>query len=64
MRTITLFAAGTAFFILIGVDAWLCNRTLTPGAMARSPTFNPLIITSGAKASPVSHNNNYLLMTD
>ena len=30
MRTITLFAAGTAFFILIGVDAWLCNRTLTP----------------------------------
>ena len=64
MRTITLFAAAVAFFILIGVDAWLCNRTLTPGALASSSTFNPLIITSGAKASPVSHNNDYLLMTD
>jgi len=64
MRTITLFAVAVAFVALIGVDAWLCNRTLTTGALARSSTFNPLIITSAAKASPVSHHNDYLLMTD
>jgi hypothetical protein len=35
-----------------------------PIPAARAPLSPPLIITSGAKASPVSHNNDYLLMTD
>jgi hypothetical protein len=53
-----LFAAA-AVFVLIGIDAWLCIRTLTPDALDRS-AFNPLIIS--AKGSPISHG--YLLMSD
>ena len=45
MRKIALFAAAVAVFVLIGVDAWLCIRTFSPGALAGS-TFNPLIITT------------------
>jgi len=57
----TLFAAAVAVLVLIGIDVWLCIRTLTPGALVRSSTFNPLIITTGAKASPISHHSDYLL---
>jgi hypothetical protein len=62
MRKITLFAAAVAVLVLIGVDAWLCVRTLTPGALAGS-TFNPLIGTAGAKASPISHDNDDFLVS-
>jgi hypothetical protein len=27
---------------------------LTPGALARSPNFNPLIVATSAQASPIS----------
>ena len=55
MGKIALFAAADAVFVVIGIDAWLCIRTFGPGALAGS-TFNPLITTTGAKASPISHN--------
>ena len=60
MRKIALFAA--AAFIVIGIDAWLCIRTIAPGALA-DWTFNPLISTAGAKSSPVSHEDNDLVMS-
>ena len=64
MRKSTLFAAAVAVLVLIGIDAWLCIRTLTPGAVAAS-TFNPLITTTGgANGSPISHYNDYLFMSD
>jgi len=65
MRKIILFAATVAVFGLIGVDAWLCMRTLTPGALAGS-TFNRLSNATGAKISPISHYHydGYLLMAD
>ena len=42
----TLFVAAVAVLVVISIDGWLCLRTLTPGALARSPTFNPLIATT------------------
>jgi hypothetical protein len=63
MRKIALFAATVAVFVLIGIDAWLCVRTLTPGALAGS-TFNRLISTTAAKGSPISQYHDYLLVTD
>ena len=65
MRKITLFAATVAVFVLIGIDAWLCSRTMTSGALAGS-TFNPLRITTAAKGSPISHYryDEYLFVTD
>ena len=35
----TLFVAAVAVLVVISIDGWLCLRTLTPGALARSPTF-------------------------
>ena len=32
MRKIALFAVAVAVFIVIGIDAWLCFRTITPAA--------------------------------
>jgi hypothetical protein len=52
LRKIALFAAATAVLVLIGVDAWLCIRTVTPAAPAGS-TYNRLIIATSAKASPI-----------
>jgi hypothetical protein len=65
MRKITLFTAALAVFVVIGIDTWLCMRTLTPGALAGA-TPNRLSITAGAKASPISHYpyKDYLLVTD
>jgi len=65
MRKIILFAATVAVFVLIGIDAWLCSRTMTSGALAGS-TFNQLSVTTVPKGSPISHYhyNDYLLMTD
>jgi hypothetical protein len=57
MRKITLFAA--AAFVVIGMDAWLSIRTLSPVALARSSTFNPLIVASGTKL--ISRSTDYLL---
>jgi hypothetical protein len=57
----SLLIAALAVFVLIGVDAWLCIRTMTPGALAKSSIFNPLIATTGAQASPISHYGDYLL---
>jgi hypothetical protein len=62
MRKITLFAAVVAVLVLIGIDAWLSVRTLTPGALAGS-TSNPLIGTTGAKASPISHDGDDLVVS-
>jgi hypothetical protein len=60
----TLFVAAVAVLVVIGVDGWLCFRTLTPGALARSPTFNPLIATTSATATPISHRGDYLFAAD
>jgi hypothetical protein len=59
MRKITLFSAGVAVFVLIGIDAWLSARTMPWGALARSSTFNPLIISSSTKL--ISRSTDYLL---
>jgi hypothetical protein len=58
-----LFAAAVGVFIVIGIDAWLSIRTITPGALAGS-TSNRLIVTTGAKASTLSHYNDYLFVSD
>ena len=63
MRKIALFAAAVGVFIVIGMDAWLSIRTITPGALAGS-SFNRLIVTIGAKASTISHYNDYLFVSD
>ena len=60
----TLFVAAVAVLVVIGIDGWLYFRTLTPGALARSPTFNPLIVTTSAQASPISHYGDYLFVAD
>ena len=62
MRKITLFTAAVAVFVVIGIDAWLSIRTMPSGALARSSTFNPLIVSSGMR--PISHSNDYLLGPD
>ena len=59
MGKVTLFAAAVTLLVLIGVDGWLCIRTLPPAALAGS-TYNRLIIATSAKASPISHYNYYL----
>jgi hypothetical protein len=63
VRKITMFAAAVAVLVLIGFDTWLSIRTLTPDALAGS-TVNPLITTTRAKVSPISHDNDYLLLSD
>ena len=60
----TLFVAVVAVLVVIGIDGWLCLRTLTPGALARSPNFNPLIVATSAHASPISHYGDYLFVSD
>jgi hypothetical protein len=60
----TLFVAAAAVLVVIGIDGWLCVRTLTPGALAGSPTFNPLIATTSATASPISHYGDYLFVSN
>ena len=63
MGKVTLFAAAVALLILIGVDGWLCIRTLAPAAMAGS-SYNRLITATSANASPISHYNDYLFVSD
>jgi hypothetical protein len=60
----TLFVTAVAVLVVVGIDGWLCLRTLTPGALARSPIFNPLIVTASAQASPISHYGDYLFVSD
>jgi hypothetical protein len=60
----TLFVAAVAVLVVIGIDGWLCLRTLTAAALARSPTFNPLIVTASAQASPISHYGDYLFVSE
>ncbi len=61
MGKIALFAAAVAVFFVIGIDAWLCVRTITPSALAGS-TFNPLSVASGAMSSHISHYDDYLFV--
>jgi hypothetical protein len=64
MRKITLFVAGVALFVLIGVDTWLCIRTLGPGdALAGSIDKAPVMVT-GAKGPPTSHYDDYDIVVD
>jgi hypothetical protein len=60
----TLFVAVVAVLVVIGIDGWLCLKTMTPGALARSSTFNPLLATTSAQASPISHHSDYLFVAD
>ena len=60
MGKIVLFAAAVAVFLVIGIDAWLCVRTITPSALAGS-TFNPLSGATGAMSPHTSHYDDYLL---
>ena len=62
MRTLLVAAVGV--LVVIGFDGWLCLRTLTPGPLVRSPTFNPLIVTMSAQALPISHYGDYLFVAD
>jgi hypothetical protein len=63
MRKIVSFVAAVAIFIVIGIDAWLCIRTIPTGALADS-TFNRLAVTAGANASTISHYEDYLFPSD
>jgi hypothetical protein len=63
MRKITLFVAGVAVFVLIGIETWACIRTLGPGG-ALAGHFNPLIDTPDAKGLPISRHDDYLLAPD
>ena len=62
MRTLLVAAVGV--LVVIGIDGWLCLRTLTPGPLVMSPTFNPLIVTTSAQASPISQYGDYLFVAD
>ena len=65
MRKITLFVAGVALFVLIGIDTWLCIRTLGPGdALAGSTDKAPVIMKTGAKGLPTSHYDDYEIVVD
>jgi hypothetical protein len=59
MGKIALFTAAVAVFFVIGIDAWLCIRTMPPSALAGS-TFNPLSVATGAMSSHTSHYDDYL----
>ena len=63
MGKVTLFAAAVALLVLIGVDGWLCIRTLPPAELAGS-SYNRLITAASANASPISHYNDYLFVSD
>jgi hypothetical protein len=60
MHKIGLFAAAVAVFVVIGIDAWLCIRTIIPGALADS-TFNHLITPAGAMGPSIPDADDYLL---
>jgi len=65
MRKITLFVAGVALFVLIGIDTWLCIRTLGPGdALAGSTDKAPVIMITGAKGLPTTHYDDYEIVVD
>ena len=59
----TLFVAAVALLVVIGIDGWLCLKTMTPGALAGSSAFNSLLATTSAQASPISHHG-YLFVAD
>jgi hypothetical protein len=61
MGKIALFAVAVAVFFVIGIDAWLCIRTMTPSALAGS-TFNPLSVATGAMSSHISNYDDYLFV--
>jgi hypothetical protein len=61
MGKIALFAAAVAVFFVIGIDAWLCIRTMPPSALAGS-TFNRLGVATAAKSSHISHYDDYLFV--
>jgi hypothetical protein len=63
MCKIAMLAAAVGVFVLIGIDAWLSVRTITPGALASS-TFNRLMITTAARGQSTSQYNDYLFESD
>jgi hypothetical protein len=63
MGKVTLFAAAVALLVLIGLDGWLCIRTLPPAGLAGT-SYNLLITATSANASPISHYNDYLFVSD
>jgi hypothetical protein len=64
MLKTTLFVAGVALFVLIGIDTWLCIRTFGPGdALAGSTDKAPVMVT-GAKSLPTSHYDDYDIVVD
>jgi hypothetical protein len=48
MRSNFALFAAVAALIVIGIDAWLCTRTMTTAALAGS-TFNRLAVTTAVK---------------
>jgi hypothetical protein len=54
-----VFAAAVVALVLV-IDTWLCIRTMTTADW----TFNRLIVTTGAKASPISHYDDFLFVPD
>jgi hypothetical protein len=65
MRKITLFVAAVALFVLIGIDTWLCIRTLAPAsALAGSTDKAPVIMITGAKGLPTSRYYDYEIVVD
>jgi hypothetical protein len=64
MRKITLFAAAVAAFGLIGIDAWLSIRTLTPASAVARPTDNAPVMMTGAKGLPTSPYDDYDIVVD
>ena len=61
MRKITLFAAGVAVGVVIGIGTWIGVGTIAPTSALAGSTVDPLAMT-GAKGLPTSHYDDYSLV--
>jgi hypothetical protein len=59
MRRIALFVAAVGVFVLIGIDAWLSIRTITPTSAVAGSFGNAPVPMTGAKGLPTSHYDDY-----
>jgi hypothetical protein len=59
MRKITLFVTAVAVFVVIGIDAWLSIRTITPASAVAGSIDNAPVMMTGAKGLPTSHDDDY-----
>ena len=59
MRRIALFVAAVGVFVLIGIDAWLSIRTITPASAVAGSFGNAPVTMTGAKGLPTSHYDDY-----